>query len=1142
MNYLHTLRTMRNIVVLMFLTVLQAYALESYSQDREFSLDMDQATVKNVLREIEKSSEFYFLYNSQLVDDTRVVDVKARHQKIDAVLAQVFNGTNVDFMVIDRQIVLSPGKLPGEVKTMLQALTITGTVRDEEGEPLPGVTVYLKGTTDGTVTNLEGTFSLEVENSASTLVFSYVGYHSQELVVGDQRMLSIVLKTDIQGLEEVVVVGYGSQIKKNLSSSVSKVDADKLANAPLNSFEAGLQGRAAGVQVTTSSALGGSAIRVRVRGTSSASANSEPLYVIDGQPVESGEISTSQPGASIGEWNLQTAANTNVLASLNPSDIESIEILKDAAAAAIYGSRGANGVVLITTKKGQSGKTRINASATFGISEATRRIASLNSEQYVELAQEAWTNMYQEGIDTDNDWLRDRYDTINDYEKFWYESYSGVLVDGLTKEEALNTDTDWTDEVLQKGFLQEYNVSASGGNEKTVFFISANLKDESTILKGNEYQRFGSRVNIEHQLSKMFRTGAKINISHVNDQQVPTSWAGGIGSVSGMLPIWPVYKDDGSYFYLSDQHPVAGVELRQIHLTSNQVMANWFLSANLFEGLSFRTELGTNMTFNDDFHFRDGRITSHGRSVSSTVIGNRISWNWKNVLNYKKRINDHSFDLLAATDAQKFTQKINTVFGDTYFNSALQKPTDAAIINAAYYETGYAFMSYIGRLNYNFKGRYLVAGSIRADGSSRLAEKSRWGYFPAGSVGYIISEESYFESLRKIFNFLKIRASYGVVGNAEIGDHTYVGTYGTSTYNGNTGLYLSSLGDDELGWERTTQLDIGLTFEAVNGRISGEVDFYDKYTSNLLLPYPVSGLTGVSTVTSNVGELSNRGIEVMINTINIMGRDFTWETNFTIAHNKNEVISVSGNQDEGLSVSQGLGGFALFPGYPVGVMEASVWDGVDQATGQDAYLDKDGNRLIYNEILDQYGNFNNFHNANRQPMGNPWPVISGGLDNRFTWKNWYMNVLFTYAAGMDFFLGEQKTHLAAFGSTKTNPTEFMYGRWREPGDEATVSKLTTENINWSTTTEHIHRTDYLRLKDLTIGTRFDLPSNPVIQGVNVFLKFTNLLTFTKAPDFMWDPEYTGVVQARSQNNLNAGESYKAAPQAKFYMMGVSLDF
>jgi TonB-dependent starch-binding outer membrane protein SusC len=1138
-----TFLIMRNVLVIIFISVFQVYATESLSQDNRITLNMGQETLKTVLRAIEQGTDYTFLYNSRLVDDTRKVDAFFNDNEIEEVLPALFNGTDVMYQVIDRQIILSTR----DTLSGIQPGQITGTVLDENGNPLPGVTIHFKGTSAGTVTDVNGRYTIDRPEEARIIVFSSVGYGTQEIEIGDRTVINVQMKEDVHGLEEVVVIGYGSQVKKNLSSSVSSVNPETIASSPVSSFEGGLQGRAAGVQVTTSSALGGSAVRIRVRGTSSASANSEPLYVIDGVPMESGEISTSQPGAGIGEWNLQTAANTNVLASLNPSDIESIEILKDASAAAIYGSRGANGVVLITTKQGRKGKTQINVTSTFGVSEPTRRIPLLNSTQYIGLAQEAWTNMYKqgeqlvtEGEDFLGNWYMDRYDTINNFAKWWQNS--GVLVDGLTKEEALETNTDWIDAVLRTGTLQEYNISANGGSEKTSFFISANLKDESTILSGNDYQRFGARINLEHQLTKRIKAGAKMSLTHINDQQVPTSWAGGVGSVNTMLPIWPVYKEDGSYFNLSDQHPVAGVDLRTLHLSSNQVLGNWFVSLNILEGLTFRSEVGTNLIFMDDFHFRDGRITSHGRSVSSTVLGNRSSFNWKNVLNYKKSIKQHNFDVLAATDIQSFRSRINTVFGDTYFNSALQKPTDAAVVNASYFETGYSFASYIGRLNYNYKSRYLLSASLRADGSSRFAPNNRWGFFPAASVGYTVSEEPYFSSLIGTINFLKLRASYGIVGNAEIGDYSYVSSYSTLSYNSNTGITLSNLGDDQLTWESTRQLDIGLTWENFDGRISGEFDYYYKLTSDLLLPYPVSGMTGVSTVTRNIGEISNRGMELMLNTVNVSYRDFSWETNFTIAHNENQVVSLAENVGEGFSQYQLLGGFALFIGKPVGVIEVVEWGGVDSETGEDTYIDTEGNVLLYSEVLDQYDNIGNFWTEHKKPMGNPWPKFAGGLDNRFSWKQWYANIMITYATGMDFFLGEQKTILAAFGSTKINPTEFLYNRWQEPGDDASVSKLTVENISWTTTSEHLHRTDYVRLKDITIGRRFAFPGSDWIAGLNVYLKATNLFTLTKAPDFFWDPEYSGVVQSRTANNLNAGESYKAAPQARFLMAGLSFDF
>lgn len=1122
-------RVMRLSAILLMFTFFQVLASETYSQSTRISVEIEEGTVADVLKTLEQKSEFFFLYSPKMIDVNRKVSITVRNKRINTILDQLFRGTDVRYVIKDRQIVLSTEQrldlLENNTNTLSQVsqpVKVSGTVTDEDGVPVIGATVVVESTGEGTITDTNGKFTLNVPSENETLIFSFVGMTSQEVQLMGRTSISVTMTRDAIGLEEVVAVGYGTQVRKNLSSSISKVDADKFASAPLPSFEGGLQGRAAGVQVTTSSALAGSAIRVRVRGTSSASANSEPLYVIDGIPVESGEISTSQPGGSIGEWNLQTAANTNVLASLNPADIQSIEILKDASAAAIYGSRGANGVVLITTKTGKPGKTKVSASANFGISDATRRISLLNAEEYIDLAQEAWLNA---GLPM---------------ERFWESS--GVLTDGLTQEEALNTNTDWIDEVLQIGNTQEYNLSVNGGNEKTTFYISANLKDEESILRGNEYKRFGARMNIEHQISKRFRVGSKMMVTHIDDQQVPTSWAGGVGNVTEMLPIWPVYKDDGTFFRLNELHPVASVELRDIHLTNNQILGNWFVKVKLAEGLNFRSELGTNLLYNDDFHYRDGRITSHGRTVSSTVIGSRVSWNFKNILNYKKRIKKHSFDLLAALETQDFTYKSNSMFGDTYFNSALKLPEDAEIQNASYFETGYSFLSYIGRINYNYSDRYLLSLSFRADGSSRFAENNRWGYFPAGSVGYILSEEAFFSPLSSVFNFMKLRASYGIVGNAEIGDYAYYSSYSTTSYDANTGLVLRNLGDDELGWEKTAQLDIGISWEALNGRISGEFDYYNKRTTDLLLPFPVSLMTGVSVITKNVGELSNKGVDIMLNSINIQTGDFTWETNFNFNHNKNKVESLSEELGEGLVTQQGLGSQELYVGYPVGSIGMVEWGGVDPATGEDIYIDSDGNDLLYSEVISQYGNLNDFYDEHKKPMGDPWPDFTGGIDNRFSYKNWYGNFLFTYSAGMNFALGELKRTLYAFGSTKINPHDIVLDRWQEPGDEARVSELNVQGIIWTPTSESLTRNDYLRLKDLTLGYRFSFDDEASVKGLNCYLKFTNLLTFTKAPDYLWDPEFRGVVQSRQSNNIGAIGSYKTTPQAKVYMLGLSVDF
>jgi len=1111
--------TMKLFLLLILVSSIHLSALEVRSQT--ISITLGEKKLRNIIAEIEEKTNVSFFFNDHLPQLDKIITISEENQTLHEILNTSLGQAGLDYKEIKEDFyVLIPTE--DAANEGFQPLTITGEIMDETGYPVVGATIQIKGTLQGTTTDANGRFSIEVSSTDVILEISFIGMKTIELTPEPAKThYELQMEYEAIGLQEFVAVGYGTQVKKNISSSITQVDVSQLASAPIPSFEGGLQGRAAGVQVTTSSALAGSAVKVRIRGTSSASANSEPLYVIDGIPVESGEISTSQPGNSVGEYNLQMAANTNVLASLNPADIESIEILKDAAAAAIYGSRGANGVVLITTRRGQAGKTKVTATANFGISDVTNRIDLLDGPTYIKLAQTAWSNA---GLPED---------------RFWQSS--GVLRDGLTQEQAMNTNTNWIDEILQIGQFQEYNLSASGGNENTLFFMSGNMKDETSILVGNHYKRYGARINLEHHLNDWANVGGRIMLTHIDNKQVPTSWAGGVSNVTEMLPIWPVYKEDGTFFNLSQNHPVAGILYRDINLKSNQMLGNWFLNLNLFKGFNFRTEFGANLLYNDDFHFRDGLITSHGRTVSSTILGSRVSWNYKNILNFKKRMGIHGLDVLAGIEAQELNYRSNTMVGDTYFNSALVKPSDAETINASYFETGYAFLSYIGRINYDIADRYLLYVTLRADGSSRFAEKNRWGYFPALSLGYIVSDESFFNPVKSVFNFLKLRASYGVVGNSEIGDYSYYSAFSINSYNGNAGLWLQNLGDDQLRWEKTYQLNLGISFEMLKGRIIGEIDYYDKKTKDLLLPFPVSSMTGVASVTKNVGELSNKGIDFDLTTLNIVRPNFSWESKFTLNHNRNKVESLSEELGEGLEIGGLFGSIELYQGHPVGVRATVEWDGVDPATGEDTYLDLDGNRLLYSEIIEQYGNFNSFFAEHKKPIGNPWPLFTGGINNSFTFNDLYLSFLVTYALGVTHSLGEVNRMLSAFGATKVNPTSYILDYWKEPGDNATVSKLGVEGINWTSTTELLKRTDYVRLKDVTLGYRFKLGNQTGIQAFNIYFRASNLLTWTLAPDYYWDPEFAGVVQSRESNNLGVGGDYKTSPQAKTFMLGLSVE-
>jgi TonB-dependent starch-binding outer membrane protein SusC len=1090
----------------------------------KISITLKDDDIRSTFKKIENLTPFVFAYDEKDIVVNRFFNESYIDQSVYSVLVDLAKKSNLNFRQINQSINVQKPTTGQQREPVIskQERTVSGIVFDEYNEGLPGANVVIKGTSMGTITDFEGNYRLNIPDENITLVFSAIGYTDQEILIGARSVIDVSMKVDVKELEEVVVMGYGTQIKRKMTSSVSRVDVGKLNSAATNSFEGGLQGIVSGVQVTTSSALGGSAIRVRIRGTSSVSANSEPLYVIDGIPIESGEISTSQPGGGIQEWNLQQAANTNVLASLNPADIESMEVLKDAAAAAIYGSRGANGVVLITTKNGKAGETKVSVSGSFGLSKATHRIDLLNTEQYLILAKRAW---YNSGFDVAD---------------FW--SNSGVLVDGLTQEEAERTDTDWVDQVLQVGKVADYNVSISGGSEKTTFYLSANVKDQTTILKGNKYQRFGTRLNIDHQINEKISVGGRLMLTYIDDKQVPTNWAGGASNVSEMLPIWPVRKEDGSYFNISDEHPVAGNDLRTIHLKSNQILGNWYLKYKIIDGLSLRTELGSNLLFNDDFHFREGQITTHGRSVSSTVNGKRIGYNWKNILNYTKAIDQHSIDLLGAAEIQSYSSKLNSVFGDTFINSTLTRPQDAAIINASYGESSYSFLSYIGRINYDFAGRYLVSISYRADGSSRFGPENRWGYFPAVSLGWVVSDENFFSPIVNTLNFFKIRLSYGLVGNSEIGDYSYLSTYATSTYDANTGLGLANVGDDKLGWETTSQLNVGISFELLQGRISGELDYYNKTTNDLLLPFPVSQMSGVSLVTKNAGTLTNKGYDMMLSSVNIDVNSFQWSTSVTLNYNENMVTSLGDELiKNGISASQGLGSISIFPGYPVGVNQLVEWAGVDQVTGEDTYLDLEGNILSFSQAIEQYGSFANFSQANRKPMGNPWPKYTGGIENRFSYKKFYGSFLFTFATGQTYEDGYMKALTQPFGGNKLNPPTHMLNAWNSPeGGGANVSQLTTSNVFWEGTSEHLYSTDYLRLRDLNIGYKISTNSS-VVKGLDLSLKMVNVLTFTKAPDFFWDPEFTGVVQSRQSNNIGAGGAFKQSPQAKSIILGLVIN-
>lgn len=1011
---------------------------------------------------------------------------------------------------------------------------VKGNITDKDGNNLVGATVRSKSTPIlGAIADNQGNYILRLYDQNDTLIFSYLGYETLEEPVSGRSEIAIILSQELHTLDEVIVVGFGTQKKRFTTGSVAKVKGDVLENSNQSTIENSLQGRVAGVQVTTSDGMAGSPVTIRIRGTSSILASSEPLYVVDGVPIVSGNYSVNNASG----FRLATARESNALAQLNPADIESIEILKDASAAAIYGSRGANGVVLITTKRGKEGKTQFNVGYQTGWSKETNRVDLVDGPTYLELAREAWTNSYNDAISDNNPANDNTFDISNDYAKFWQT----VLPSGLSREVAEQTNTDWIDLALQEGYFQEVNASASGGTEKTQFYIGGTFRDEQGIFVGNNFERYNVRINIDHKPTSFLSLGANAAYTVTDNDIIPTSWAGGLGSAqSQALPFWPVYNADGTFFNpQSGFNVLAELENTEMNQTGNSILGNVYAQFNFLKNFTFRSEFGLNNIYKKEFYYRSAVIERD--AIATSVLSENKNWNTNNTLNYSNTLGKHSFDILVGINATKNDFFNNIVNGESFPNPDLKNPDNAATKTASVNTTGFSFLSFFGRLNYRFNDRYLLSASIRRDGSSRFGSANRWGTFPAFSVGWIVSEESFLRE-NKTLTFLKLRASYGQTGNAEIGNFEYFGSFVSQNYINQSGIIVQDINNPNLGWESSEQVDLGLDFGLWEGRVEGGIDFYLKKTSDLLTEIDVSSLSGVSVVTSNIGSLENRGFDLSLTSNNLIGK-FKWVTTFNIGFNENEIIDLGGRD---FIPAQAFGFGAVAVGQPVGARFRVEWAGIaatdqtllvtDPTTNNPVEIQvKGGDELFVN----QFGELTNIYNPTDQVfLGNPVPKWTGGLTNSFSYKNIDLSILITFAAGHDLANEEQQFQYAGFGYGWTMPSNIQ-DRWQQQGDQTNVQRLTWQSANRNFNSSRvITDADFARLRDLTIG--YNLPQSILskwrISNVRVYARGTNLLTLTSYEG--WDPEYN----RDEAGSVNQGKSWLPSPQAKSLSLGLNVTF
>ncbi len=993
-----------------------------------------------------------------------------------------------------------------------QTREVTGKVTDAGGAPMSNVSVTAKGSRNGTATANDGTFTLTVDASAKTLIVSAIGFETQEIPITGAP-LSISLKAgDSRSMDEVIVVGYGTKIKKDLTGNIARIKGSEVANTPVANFTQAIQGRAAGVFVESQSGKVGEGIKVRIRGSGSISASNSPLYVVDGVPIN------SDPNSG------------NSLADINFNDIETFDILKDASAAAIYGSRAANGVVLITTKKGRIGKTAMNVNFQYGTNKPTGYRGFLDAKNYVDLLREAAINSdIIEGVDPldpaqySGSWLQFAENRLTRYS-------------GFSNWRNLETNTNWEKLAFQEDAKTKLvDISASGGTDKTRFFISGGFNDQDGILFGNNFQRLSARFNLDHDASNRVKFGFNMSVARTianrvaDDNEFYTPM-----QIVALAPITPVRDQQGVYYdrpTTTYYNPLIELEDSRYESTTFRNIGGFYFNYKFAPSLVFKSEFGLDVQSQSDDRFFGNR-TIIGQSTNGygeATWFRRVNYNTNNYLSFAKILNRvHDIDATAGMSFQSFTTDQSFVSGEDFPVNALKKLASAGRITGGSTSTSEsAILSYFARANYKLMNKYLVSLSGRIDGSSRFGKQNKYGFFPAASAGWILSQENFLSSV-KWLSFLKLRASYGLTGNdAGFGDFAQLGLWGASKYNNVSGLVPTQLANPELKWEKSAQTDIGIDFGLFGNRLTGEIDYYVRNTRDLIYNVPVPGTSGFATQTVNIGSMENKGVELVLNSVNVNSKTFKWNSSFNLSRNNNKVTKLDGDQTL-IPGNDGRYMNSLIVGEGIGVFYGPKFAGADPANGDALYFLPDGKNTT-----------NDYNDAGDFVVGDPNPDWIGGLNNTFSYKGIELSVLFQGVFGNQVMNGAGGFMSASF-DWFDNQTTDQLNRWQNPGDVTNVPQLRLGYGNGiGASSRYVEDASYVRLKNITLAYNVDskLLNKLKIRSARIYLTGVNLATFTNYSG--WDPEVNTDYRA---GNRNKGGDFYAAPQIKSMTFGINLGF
>jgi len=1138
-----------------------AHARETSAQDllkTNVTIQAKNVKLVKVLSMIEQQVNVRFAYSRSMVQMKQEINIQAEKQPLDRVLNDMFYGTDIDYQLVKGQIILKKKQSATNLNsgTNTEAgidqieKNLTGQVTDQQGDPLPGVSILLKGTQQGTVTDGNGNFELDVTGENDVLVISFVGYKSQEIVVGNNTSLGITLETDEKALEELVVVGYGTMKKREVLGSVSTIKSDDLQKLKPTSMDAALQGMASGVMVT-STGVPGAPVQVKIRGVNSISSNSDPLWIVDGIPIVTGTIGSDFNGST----------NQNVLSMIDPADIESMQVLKDAAATSIYGSRGSNGVIVVTTKSGKAGKSTFDVDIRAGVSNWTNTDVGIASgREFVGIMDMVRTNSGLSGT----------YDPLQSLGQL--DTYHT----SMSREEAMNTNTRWADQISRTGSFSDVRISASNGTEKTSSYLSLNYRKDKSNLRFGDMQTLSGNFNIKHKVFNALTLGYRMLASYTDNNRISSGdgkqGAGGWGQVnSNALPWYKVYEPNGVNGYWNPQsmvNPLASMDRR--HSENNLKALNLLtgITADLVlpvKGLTLHGDLGMNY------------INSHALSWISEkvrILGSRAeeekmtssTLNFNSYLNYATTLNDHSINFVAGGEGTRARTNATALTGIGLIGPFHEIGTPTTLTGSSALGDEMYMMGFFGRANYNYKEKYYAGISMRRDGISKFVDNNRWANFLSGSLGWIISEEDFF-SIEGI-NFLKLRGSYGQTGNTNIPTgitaDIWLNRSGDGTLQLSNSKMLTNIGNRNIKWETTNTIDFGFDFGLFQNKINGSLAWYNKNISDMLLKAAVplsAGIQSSNSIWQNIGDMKNYGLEFDIDALILTKKDFQWRMGGNFATNQNKVLALTPELDKS--------GAGMLPGdpireiikkgLPIGTWYMAEYAGVDSQKGIPMIYEvetlEDGSTRHTGNIIPATTT-NQTDNRMILTGKSSIPKITGGFNTKITYKDFNLGMYWNFAAGHYIYNRLRQSLMTPNTGILTLSKDILTDTWQKPGDDTRYPMTTFGNSyyydnqgnpsdvqvqygseNKTPNSLYLEKGDYLRLKNLQFG--YNLPAKIAqgkhLKGIYVYMSATNLLTFTKFSGY--DPEV----------NINDGSISSVVfalemPQSRVFSVGVSAKF